>query len=76
VLVQLERLAAEQPVLESATVAVRGAVQVHEHIGHDDLTGVVQRLAQVFLAVRLLRLLVGGDGVDLRFVSHVSPQDV
>ena len=48
-LVPLERLAAEQPVLQPAPGSVLVAVEVHEHVAHDHLAGVVQRLAQILL---------------------------
>ena len=63
-LVQLEGLAAEQTVLEATTIAMLGPVQVHEHVTHDHFTGVVQRLTQILLAVRVLGLLVRGDRDD------------
>ena len=44
-LVEVEGVAAEQSVLEPPAVAVLGAVQVHQHIAHDHLAGVVQSLA-------------------------------
>ena len=44
-LVQLGGLAAEQPVLQPSPVTVGAVVQVHEHVAHDHLARVVQRLA-------------------------------
>ncbi len=52
-LVALVRLATEQPVLQPSAIAVLRTVQVDEHVGHDHLAVVVQRLAQVALAVHL-----------------------
>ena len=60
-LVVPEGVAPEQAVLQAPTVAVLGAVQVDEHIGHDHVTLVVGALAQVAVAVALLR---HGEGVD------------
>ena len=57
-LVELERVAPEQAVLEPAPVAVLGAVQVDEHVGHDHLARVVERLAQLLLAVGVPGLVV------------------
>ena len=52
--VERERVAAEQAVLEPASIEVGLAVEVHDHPVHQPLALVVERLAQVALPVRVL----------------------
>jgi len=64
-LVEVERVAAEAAVLDPAAVAVLGAVQVHQHVGHDHLALVVEGLAQVLLPVGVLGVGEAGHRHDL-----------
>src|SRR5690606_33920622 len=69
-LVALACVAPEEPVLQPPAGPVGVAVQVHEHVGHDDLALVVEGLAQVLLAEGVAGALVGGDGVDRGGGAH------
>jgi hypothetical protein len=72
-LVGLVGLAAKEAVFESSTIAMFGAMKIHENVAHDHFTGVVQSLSKVFLPIGVLGFVVGRNRDDLGFGAHGSP---
>ena len=70
--VDIDDRAAEQPVFKAPAGAMVVAMEVDKHVGHDHFTRVVERLAQVFLAICVAGLVVAGDRMH-GWLAHRFP---